>query len=188
MSDIAWIDVIDEEDASDDLAEVYHDIAGRRGKVANVLKLHALHPEALRAHVDLYLTLMFGRARLSRPRRELIGVVVSAANDCGYCVRHHAEALDHYWKDRERIDRVARDVHDAALEPADVAMLEHAIKLTRAPASSVADDVQALREVGFDDREILEVTQIVAYFNFVNRLVLGLGVRDEAAGAGGYRY
>lgn len=188
MSDIAWIDVIEEREAEGDLAETYRVVKGRRGKVANVLKVHSLHPEALRAHLDLYLTLMFGRATLSRPQRELIGVVVSATNECAYCVEHHAQALDHYWKDRARVDRVAHDVHDAGLEPAEVAMLEYAIKLTRTPASSTAQDVQALREVGFDDRAILEANQIVAYFNFVNRLVLGLGVRDDAEEAAGYHY
>lgn len=186
--DIAWIDVIDEPDADGELAGTYRDIAGRRGKVANVMKVHSLHPKALRAHLDLYTTLMFGRATLSRSQRELIGVVVSAANDCAYCVEHHAQALNHYWKDRDRVDRLARDVRAADLTPAEVAMARHAIDLTRAPASSTAEDVQALRDAGLDDRAILEVNLVVGYFNFVNRVVLGLGVRDDAEDAAGYHY
>lgn len=45
---------------------------------------------------------VFGRSGLKRAERELIAVVVSATNGCAYCVQHHAEALNSYWKDSER--------------------------------------------------------------------------------------
>ncbi|NIU62506.1 MAG: peroxidase, partial [Pseudomonas stutzeri] len=62
---------------------------------------------------------------------------------------------------------------------ADRAMLDYAAKLTRAPASVSEADVQALREAGFDDRAILDIAQITAYFAFVTRLADGLGVTLE---------
>ena len=52
--------------------------------VDNILKVHSLHPETLRAHVDLYRTVMYGRSAISWPEREMIGVVVSAINRCHY--------------------------------------------------------------------------------------------------------
>ena len=54
------------------------------GRVDNILKVHSLHPETLRAHVDLYRTVMYGRSMITRPEREMIGVVVSAINRCAY--------------------------------------------------------------------------------------------------------
>ncbi|MDQ3522084.1 MAG: carboxymuconolactone decarboxylase family protein, partial [Gemmatimonadota bacterium] len=63
----------------------------------------SLHPAAMQAHMDLYMAVMFQRSGISREERELIAVVVSAANRCAYCVSHHAAALNAYWKDQERV-------------------------------------------------------------------------------------
>ena len=79
----AWIEVIPPDEAEGDLAEAYREI-GARERVANVIGLHALHPAGMRAHVELYRTLMFGPSPLSRAQRESLAVVVSAANDCFY--------------------------------------------------------------------------------------------------------
>lgn len=59
-------------------------------------------------------------------------------------------------------------------------MLDYAVKLTRHPGGMTADDTGALRAAGFDDRAILDICQIVAYYNYVNRLADGLGVELEA--------
>ncbi len=59
------------------------------------------------------------------------------------------------------------------------AMLDYAVKLTRSPDAVGASDVDALRLVGMTDGEILDVCQITAYYNYVNRLADGLGVELE---------
>ena len=60
-------------------------------------------------------------------------------------------------------------------------MLTYAVRLTREPASVGPADVDALREVGFDDRAILDICQVTAYYNYVNRLADGLGVELESS-------
>jgi uncharacterized peroxidase-related enzyme len=188
VSNEAWIRVIDEKAADGALAEAYREMASSRGKVANIMKVHSLNPEAMRAHMNLYLTLMFGRSELSRPTRELIAVVVSNANNCRYCVRHHAEALNHYWKDEERIARTLEDFRTAGLTGSETAMLEYAVKLTRSPDRVDSSDIDTLREEGLDDASILDLNLIVNYFNFVNRIALGLGVEPSAGEVAGYNY
>jgi len=59
-------------------------------------------------------------------------------------------------------------------------MVDYALKLTREPAQMREDDVETLRDVGLDDREILDLAMIVAYYGYVNRLADGLGVALEA--------
>ncbi len=81
---MAWIKTVPEEAAAGPLAEVYREIAGPSGRVANILKVQSLSPAALRDHVALYRTLMFGDSPLSRTEREAIAVVVSAENQCHY--------------------------------------------------------------------------------------------------------
>lgn len=81
----AWIHVIGEDTAEGELAELYDELRSpRTGSVDNVLKIHSLHPQSMRDHVQLYRTLMHGRGGISRPEREMIGLVVSALNGCHY--------------------------------------------------------------------------------------------------------
>lgn len=79
-------------------------------------------------------------------------------------------------KDDTLLAQLKEDYAQAPLSPADRAMLDYAAKLTRSPADVTRQDVQALRDAGFDDRSILDIAQITAYFAFVNRTADGLGV------------
>ena len=82
---VAWIEIIPEEEAEGDLADQYRQLIEPWGGVDNILKIHSLSPDSLRAHVLLYKTLMYGKSPLKRPQREMIAVVASAANRCHYC-------------------------------------------------------------------------------------------------------
>lgn len=81
---MAWIPMIGEEEAQGRLRELYARLVEPWGGVDNVLKIHSLNPPSLAAHFELYRTLMRGRSPLSRLQREMIAVVVSAANRCRY--------------------------------------------------------------------------------------------------------
>jgi uncharacterized peroxidase-related enzyme len=185
---MAHIPIIQPEDAEGRLREIYDDIETKRGKVADVHKIQSLHPETIVQHMDLYLELMYGSSPLTRAQREMIGVVVSAANRCEYCQAHHDAALNRYWKDEQRVSRLRRDFTAAELSPADGALCRLAWNLTAEPASDRLPDINAVKEHGLSDRAVLDAALIIAYFNFVNRIVLGLGVELEADEGQGYRY
>ena len=81
----AWIEVISEDAAEGFLSELYDaERVPQTGAVDNILKIHSLLPETLHDHAQLYKTLMFGKNGLTRPEREMIGVVVSTVNHCYY--------------------------------------------------------------------------------------------------------
>ncbi len=176
---MAYIATIDDKDAEGDLAAMYAEMKQKRGRVSNVLAIQSLHPPAMQDHLELYMTLMFGKGGLSRLQRELIAVVVSAANGCAYCVAHHQDALAKYAKDDAWVAAIANDWREATLAPEQEALCVYAEGLTLSPASGRKDAVAALRAAGFDDAQILLATEITAYFNFVNRMVHGLGVDLE---------
>ena len=67
-------------------------------------------------------------------------------------------------------------------------MLEFSEKLTLYPGKMKEDDVKGLRENGFSDEEILSITLITNYFNFVNRVANGLGVDFSEEEIKGYKY
>ena len=81
---MAWIKIIDEGQADGALREAYDKVSNARGTVANILKIHSLHPKVMAAHLALYRELMFGQSELARAEREMIAVSVSVANHCHY--------------------------------------------------------------------------------------------------------
>lgn len=182
---MSWITEIDAEEAGEELAAIYADLIGKRGKVSNILKVHSLNPAAMGNHLELYMTLMFGKSGLSRAEREAVAVVVSAANDCAYCVSHHVEALRRYIDDEEALEMLASGDGLETLQPRLSNIVRHADKLTSVPSAMTESDLGELRAVGLSDSDILDLTLIVSYFNFVNRIALGLGVSfsdDEVSG------
>ncbi|MFQ5838151.1 MAG: peroxidase-related enzyme [Thermoplasmata archaeon] len=185
---MSWIDVVEPEEASGRLAEVYEEIGRRRGRVANIYKIHSLNPDALRGHLDLYMSLLYRRDGLARAQREMIGVLVSSLNSCRYCVVHHSEALARYEKDSGVLEQLPVDFRRAPISDRDRIMLEYCEKLTTHPDGMKEGDVKALREAGFTDSEILDINLIASYFNFVNRVVLGLGLPLEDEEQRVYRY
>lgn len=184
---MSWIDEVGVSAADGKLAETYATLIEQRGKVSNILKVHSLNPEAMGNHLDLYMTLMFGNSGLSRAEREAIAVVVSANNDCEYCVNHHAEALRRYIKDEETLNMLMTADGLETLEPRLSNIVRHAEKLTSAPVAMTESDLDELRTEGLTDKDILDLTLIVAYFNFVNRIALGLGVTYSDEELSGYR-
>lgn len=79
----------------------------------------------------------------------------------------------------ELLGALGSDYRRASLAAAERAMLDYAVKLTRAPGEMTAADVDRLRAAGFDDRAIHDVCAITAYYAFVNRIADGLGVELE---------
>lgn len=160
---MAYIRTIGIDEATGELGALYAQIAKARGGVASIHQAQSLNLPALEAHLGLYKAIMFRPSPLSRAWREAIAVAVSRANQCGYCEAHHGAAL-------------------AALGGAsDVpkALLAWASRLARQPERTSEEDVDALRDLGLDDRAILDAILTVAYFSFANRLVMATGLALE---------
>jgi len=183
-----WIGVVEEKDSTGKLKEIYEKIIKKRGKLSNIMKIHSLNPIAMDKHMNLYLTLMFGSSNLSREEREIIAVVVSSANKCEYCIKHHAEALNHYWKNEEKLQKLIDDYQSMGLSDRILKMLDYVFKLTKNPCEIEKKDVDTLKAIGFLDEDILDINLITSYFNFVNRIAVGLGVEFSNAEVGGYKY
>ena len=92
---------------------------------------------------------------------------------------HHGGSLRRLTRDEALVSQLEEDYTSAPLEPADRQMVDYVVGLTRNPSAMHDRDVDALRQVGFSERAILDIAQITAYFAFVNRLAKGLGVTLE---------
>ena len=81
---MAYIDIIDIDDAEGIVKEEYRKGIKRSGKVYNILKIMSRSPLALKESMRLYLAIMFGESDLSRSQREMLATVVSKVNHCHY--------------------------------------------------------------------------------------------------------
>lgn len=182
---MSWISETSDGEAQGPMREIYDAIRKQRGKMARILSVHSLDPEVLQHHLDLYMHLMFSPGPLSRREREAVAVAVSVANGCAYCEEHHLGALRRYEKD----EAVLAAVRTAPGRLADTrlrAMLLYAQELTVTPSTMDQAQVAALRAAGLTDQDVLRINLVTAYFNFVNRIALGLGVQADAEEITGY--
>lgn len=186
---MAYIRTIGPREARGGLAQLYERVGNPDGTVDNVMTIHGLSVDSLRGHFELYVAAMHRPSPLSRVEREIVGTLVSRLNGCAYCVAHHAAGLERLLRgDRPGLTDALRS-HGAGrpiegLTDRERAMVAYAERLTRTPASVTRADVDALRGAGLDDRAILDLAQVVAYFCYANRIVLGLGVELEETGIG----
>ena len=185
---MAWIKQVEENEAEGKLKEVYKNILGKRGKLANIMKIHSLDPDLMQNHLDLYTSIMFNKSGLNREEKELVAVVVSALNNCAYCINHHAEALNYYWKDDEKISALISDYKSLDFSIRVHAILNYAEKLTLTPSLINEYDIQNLRIHNLTDEDILNLNSVVSYFNFVNRIATGLGVEYNKDEVQSYKY
>lgn len=186
---MAVIKVIQEEEATGMLKDIYSDLTAKRGKLAEVHKIQSLNPKTIISHMQLYMDIMYGQSPLSRPQRELMAVVVSITNNCLYCTHHHAAALNAYWKDDQKIKYLLEGKEINGLKETEQVLISLAKVMTADPSGTEKDIIlDKLKSLGMDDRSILDANLVIAYFNFVNRIVLGLGVNLEDDEGKGYRY
>ena len=188
----AWIRMVSDEDADDDLREVLDLARTPHGTVDNVMRVHSLRPATMRGHVVLYRAALHdGANTLPEWLQETISSYVSILNDCPYSLANHWKNARHLIGDDERSDRIekALGAHnpEAAFEGRELALLRYAEKLTLRPGAMEEADIEALRNEGLDDGEILEANQIVGYFNYVNRCLNGLGVTTDGDIVGYYK-
>lgn len=118
-----------------------------------------------------------GRGGLTAREREVIATVVSGENRCAYCHTNHANKLGKVAGDWSFGQRVAIDHHQVAeLTERERALADLAIAVNNNPQSIHDGDFGRLRELGLDDREILEGISIAAFIGATNRIGIALSV------------
>ena len=75
--------------------------------------------------------------------------------------------------------QIKTDYTKAELSDVDRALCDHAIKLTKTPDAVTKADIDRLRELGLSDRAINDATQVISFFNYINRIGDGLGIDLE---------
>jgi uncharacterized peroxidase-related enzyme len=158
----------------------YFDICQEKlGMVPNVLKAHAFDIDKLNAFSALYNDLMLGDSGLTKLEREMIAVVVSSINGCFYCLTAHGAAVRELSGDPKLGEMMVMNYRVADLDARQRAMLDFAAKVTEASRKIEEPDRQALRDVGFSDRDIWDIANVAAFFNMTNRVASATDMRPN---------
>ncbi len=158
----------------------YFDICqDKLGMIPNVLKAYAFDIEKLNAFTALYNDLMLGDSGLSKLEREMIAVVVSAENKCFYCLTAHGAAVRALSGDPKLGEALVMNYRAADIDARQRAMCDFAVEMTRASAEVVEADRQALRDVGFSERDIWDIASVAGFYNMSNRMASALDMRPN---------
>ena len=181
---MTWIKTVPYEQAEGALLKLYERVKGPDNNIDNIMLAHSLRPHSMTGHMTLYKNVLHHpRNAIDKWKLEMFGVYTSMLNKCDYCVEHHFIGMKTLLNDNALAEEVRAalesDTWSAMLEPKDASALRYAAKLTLNAAAIEEDDISALRNSGWDDGEILEINQVVAYFNYANRTVLGLGISTD---------
>ena len=181
---MSWIKIIEYPEATGRLKKLYDRIKGPDNNVDNIMLAHGLRPHTLEGHMVLYKNVLHHSSNeLPKWYLETLGVFVSHLNACDYCVQHHFEGLKRLLQNEEQSKAICEGVQSkdlsAALDNKQIAGIKYAEKLSLNPQKLEQKDFEALKFAGFSDGEILEVNQVVSYFNYANRTVLGLGLSTD---------
>jgi uncharacterized peroxidase-related enzyme len=168
---IVALDMPKSEEPLTERQQKYLDVCDEKlGFVPNVLQAYAWHSTKFDGFTALYNDLMLGESGLTKLEREMIAVVVSSANNCYYCLTAHGAAVRQLSGDPILGEQMVMNYRTAELEPKIRAALDFAYKLTKEPAVIDEPDRQALRDAGWSDREIWDISAVAAFFNMSNRM------------------
>jgi len=178
---MSWINQVPYSEATGKLLKLYKRVKGPDNNVDNIMLAHSLRPQSLEGHMTLYKNVLHHSAnQIPKWFLEALGVYTSIKNACHYCVEHHftgmTRLIDNLPRSKAIRDALERDTFAGVFDDQQQAALIYAGKLTEQTGKMIESDVQNLRTQGWSDGEILEINQVVAYFNYANRTVLGLGV------------
>jgi len=158
----------------------YFDICtDKLGMIPNVLQAYAFDIDKLNAFTAMYNDVMLADSGLSKLEREMIAVVVSSINRCWYCQVAHGAAVRQLSGDPKLGEAMVMNYRVADLDTRQRAMLDFAAKMTTASATIEEPDRQALRDVGFSDRDIFDIASVAGFYNMSNRVASALNMQPN---------
>ena len=176
---MTWIKTIPYVLSTGKLKKLYARLGAPERQIDQILLTHSLRPHTLAGHMALYKSVLHhAQNKLPKWYLESLGVYVSHLNHCSYCVDHHLAGLQRL-VDESTFASIKRSLFGKLSDYFDslhqLGFL-YAHELTVHPGKMEEESIAQLRLAGFSDGEILEINQVTAYFNYANRVVLGLGI------------
>ena len=181
---MSFIKTISYKDADRSLKRLYDKVKGPNDVIDNIMLVHSLRPHSMIGHMALYKNVLHHKNN-TMPKwfLETIGVYVSLLNNCNYCVDHHFEGLKRLLNDDIRAALIKKklitNAYETIFDKDYSLVLRYAENLTKNITQISEKQIDELKNEGVSDGQILEINQVISYFNYANRTVIGLGVSTD---------
>lgn len=172
---MSFVGLISEAQAAPRVKELYQQVRQNFGFLPNYFQALGRDAQVIEGQLALGAAIMKAGG-LSPALKEQIGLVVSGINSSSYCIAIHMELLRQLGVEKPVGRKLVTDYENAPVGEKEKALFRFADKLTRKPFEIVQGDVEALRQMGWEDAALVEAVLAVAYFNFINRVSTGLGL------------
>lgn len=171
----AWLPVLNPATATAAQQQVL-EVSHPKAKTMDFYLLLGRQPEVLLERSQAFNAIMYAPGGLSRAEREVAATAVSRSNRCVYCASVHAQRFEQLAKRNDVMAQLFDDPDTAGTNARERAIIQASLVLTRTPAQLGTAHIQALRDAGLSDLEVLDMLHSAALFGWANRLMLNLGV------------
>ena len=167
------------DESNSDVSSLYKEINDELqiGKIPNILKTTSIDPPIAKWFWEGVKIILLRESSIPRTLKESIAVVVSNANSCNYCTQAHSMLLQLMGFDEEKINNLKNNFDN--FPEKEKAVLDYALKINNSANKTTIDDHRILNKLGYDDKQIVEITSVVAAFNWANIIADALGTEME---------
>lgn len=167
------------DESNPDVSSLYKEIDEELqiGKIPNILKTTSIDPQIAKWFWEGVKIILLRESSISRTLKESIAVVVSNTNSCNYCTQAHSMLLQLMGFDDDKINDLKNNFEN--FPEKEKTALNYALKINNSANKTTADDHKILHELGYDDKQIVEITSVVAAFNWANIIADALGTDME---------
>jgi uncharacterized peroxidase-related enzyme len=175
---MAYIDLPEFEEMSPAIQEKARPILEKTGQLGEIFKLLALDEKVYMATDKMVQSFLLDETYLSYEIKEAIALLVSKENSCKMCVDVHKNIAKMLGLSEERIGQILEGIESIGTDEKEKALLRFCVRASKKDNYKMQrEDIEALKALGWHDKEILEAVSITGYFNYINTLsnVFGLG-------------
>ncbi|WP_256103733.1 carboxymuconolactone decarboxylase family protein [Streptomyces sp. ODS05-4] len=146
---------------------------------AALLQVFEAYPRTARPLLEFHEALLRAESPFTVAERELMAAYVSGLNDCGYCHGIHTATAEAFGVPEGLLAEALADLDGSAVDAKLKPVLRYLGILTRTPSRLTPADAEAVYAAGWDERALHDAVMVGALFNFMNRMVEGLGVAAD---------
>ena len=168
------------DESNPDISLLYKEINDELqiGKIPNILKTTSIDPPIAKWFWEGVKIILLRESSIPRTLKESIAVVVSNANSCNYCTHAHSMLLQLMGFDDEKINDLKNNFE--SFSDKEKSALTYALKINDSANKTISDDHKILHDFGYNDKQIVEITSVVAAFNWANIIADALGTEMES--------
>ena len=175
---MAHINLPEFEDMTPAIQDKARPILEKTGKLGEIFKLLAIDEKVYMATDAMVQGYLLDKTTLSYDIKEAIALLISKENGCKMCVDVHKSIAKMLGLSEQRIEEILKGVESISTSDKEKALLNFSIKASKKDSYKILkEEIDALKEMGWSDVQVLEAVSITGYFNYINTLsnVFGLG-------------